>query len=154
MEEIVSKLYDPFTAEEFDVIRAGNVLSVKDTSCLCMQDDLEQGMQRLACRSGLVLHKPRCTEREGTVIWQITKQVDDAVTAEFFTEGARHTMSIRVPGLTKNLNIDILRDAVNLAIQSYIKSNRLVGLAGSFKDTSLSKLNEKVEKKEDKTDAE
>lgn len=154
MEEIVSKMYDPFTAEEFDVIHAGNVLSVKDVSCLCTQDALEQGMQRLACLAGLVLHKPRCTEREGTVIWQIIKQVDDAITVEFFTEGSRHTTTVRVPGLTKNLNIDILRDAVNLAIQSFIKSNRLVGLAGSFKDKSLSKINEKEEKKEEgKVDA-
>ena len=154
MEEIVSKLYDPFTAEEFKVVHDGKLLCVKDISCLCVQDDLEQSIQRLACLSGLVMHKPRCTEREGIVVWQITKQIDDAVTVEFFTEGSRHSIPVRVPGLTKNLNIDILRDAVNLAVQNFIKSNRLIGLAGSFKDKSLSKINEKEEKKEEgKADA-
>lgn len=105
-------------------------------------EEFEAKVKKYAQDEGYLMSKPRYHARESKVVWTIEAQKDTAVTVGYTIDGAYKRATFNVPGLAKNMNIDLLRDIINVSVQNEIKRTRLVGISGTFTDTSLSKLDE------------
>lgn len=114
-------------------------------------EDFDAKIKRYAQDEGYLFQKPRYHARESKVVWTIEAQKDTSVAVNYTIDGAQRKVTLNVPGLAKNMNIDLLRDIINTSVQNEIKRTRLVGLSGTFMDTSLSKLDDKedLDNKED-----
>ena len=110
---------------------------------VCVEpEDFEFKVKKYAQEEGYLLQKPRYHARDSKVVWTIEAQKDTAVTVGYTIDGVYKKVILNIPGLAKNINIDLLRDVINASVQNEIKRTRLVGLSGTFSDTSLSKLDD------------
>ena len=106
-------------------------------------EDFDSKIKKYAQEEGYLLQKPRYHARDSKVVWTIEAQKDTSVAVNYTIDGVQKRVTLNIPGLAKNINIDLLRDIINTSVQNEIKRTRLVGLSGAFMDTSLSKLDDK-----------
>lgn len=147
------KLYHPVNPDDVLTIsyrvadRVIYVYGPDDTTkehivCLSVED-FDEKVKKYAQDAGYLLQKPRYHARESKVVWTIEAQKDTNVSIGYTIDGVYKKLLLNIPGLAKNMNIDLLRDIINTSVQNEIKRTRLVGISGEFMDTSLSKLDDK-----------
>lgn len=124
----------------------------KVTYEFCTKENAASIIQKYAIKNGVLENKPKYMTSDAKITWKIIQQDKEELNIEYYLYGKLCKLQLHIPGLDKHTDIDVIRDIISTAIKNEIMKVRLVGLAGTFIDTTFKKEKPKDKPKEKEDD--